>query len=136
MSFDKAAKRKTGQTNPNESSQVISTVENFIEIKREAGEPEGLFKQRLKYSNLLRHGPSSAIRKDCFECMGGSWKAVAECVSAHCHQWLFRFGYDPRRKKRLSEAERQIRSERAKKNFGMLKKLTDTPSKKENRYDT
>ncbi len=82
----KRARSAQQQTTFDELSQELSTGGKAIELKREANEPEGLFRLRLKLSKLLRHGPSTAIRKDCFECMGGSWKAVAECESAHCHQ--------------------------------------------------
>jgi len=37
------------------------------------------------------------IRKFCLECMGGSYKDVAECLSPKCYLYEFRFGKNPNR---------------------------------------
>lgn len=37
------------------------------------------------------------IRKMCLECMGGSYKLVAECPSSDCPLFEYRFGTNPNR---------------------------------------
>lgn len=58
--------------------------------------------------------PLKTIRRFCLECMGGSSIEVDVCTDEACHLYPFRYGKDPRRKKRkLSGA----RLERARENM-------------------
>jgi hypothetical protein len=40
------------------------------------------------------------IRKHCLECMGGSYKLVAQCSKFDCPLYVFRFGKNPNRVRR------------------------------------
>ena len=42
--------------------------------------------------------PIKAIRKDCLQCSGGSFKEVRECIIIDCPFYDFRLGKNPRRK--------------------------------------
>lgn len=52
--------------------------------------PCPLFKYRFRGKGTL-----TAIRRNCVECMGGSFKLVEECETESCHLWSFRFGKHP-----------------------------------------
>ena len=39
--------------------------------------------------------PLKAIRKNCLECMGGSYEGVAACTSPKCNLFAFRSGHLP-----------------------------------------
>ena len=45
---------------------------------------------------MKKISPLKAIRKQCVQCMGGSFKMVEECPSIDCPLWEFRFGKDVR----------------------------------------
>lgn len=54
--------------------------------------PCALFKYRVKGKGTIK-----AIRKNCLECMGGSFSAVDECYTSDCHLYQFRLGKIPER---------------------------------------
>jgi hypothetical protein len=54
--------------------------------------PCALFKYRVKGKGTVK-----AIRKNCVECMGGSFSAVDECFTSDCHLYQFRLGKIPER---------------------------------------
>ena len=54
--------------------------------------PCALFKYRLHGKGNL-----TAIRRNCVECMGGSFKLVEECGTETCPLWEFRSGKHPKK---------------------------------------
>lgn len=72
------------------------------------GDPNG---QCWFYPYRMGRGRPSVkiIRKHCLECMGGSYKLVAQCATFGCPVYAFRFGSNPNRarqnKKILAEEE-------------------------------
>ena len=60
--------------------------------------------------------PVKAIRAKCLECCCGQVNEVRECPITDCPLFPFRYGKNPYRKP-ISEEQRQILSERAKKYF-------------------
>lgn len=53
----------------------------------------------------------SAIREKCFDCSGGSWNEVADCLVRKCALYPFRMGKNPWRKP-MSEDNRLAAKER------------------------
>lgn len=51
--------------------------------------------------------PVEAIRKKCLDCCCGSKKEVRLCPSCDCYLYPYRFGEDPRRKKRKYTEEQK-----------------------------
>lgn len=67
--------------------------------------------------------PLKAIKYMCLECCGGpdnppASTLVKECVAKDCPLWEFRLGKNPYLKQDLTDQERKVRSDRAKKSFG------------------
>ena len=48
-----------------------------------------------------------AIRRKCLECSNFSVSEIAKCEIEHCPLWVFRFGKDPGRTKRVLSPERR-----------------------------
>jgi len=44
---------------------------------------------------LSKSAPLRAIRRNCLECVGGSWRLVETCASKTCNMYPFRFGSNP-----------------------------------------
>ena len=63
--------------------------------------PCALLKYRLKGRATVK-----AIRRNCVECMGGSFVAVEDCQTSDCPLYVFRMGRNPFRISRKSAVKR------------------------------
>lgn len=86
----------TGEAIRNFCKQCVSS--SLTKVIRECGgeyvkatqKPCALFKYRLKGKGNLK-----AIRRNCVECMGGSFESVSDCQTTDCILHPFRFGKLP-----------------------------------------
>lgn len=90
-------------------------------------EPEGLARLRVKYAKREDNNLVKAVRAKCLDCCCGSTKEVAECPSANCALWKFRFGCQPLPRE-TSEEQREKMRERAKKNFSKKSGNDNSPT--------
>ena len=74
-------------TNSNQSKVIKDCGGEMVLATKK---PCALFKYRLKGRGTL-----SAIRRNCVECMGGSFNAVSECQTFDCPLHDFRTGKHP-----------------------------------------
>ena len=68
--------------------------------------------------------PLKAIRYMCTECLGGPEvqgisNLIKDCAAPGCPLYEFRLGKNPYLKQTLTDAERKVRSDRAKKSFNI-----------------
>ena len=70
-----------------------ASKEGFYSIGRN---PHNLTIDELEAGGFTPHSATKAIRRHCYECMGESWKCVAECGSFSCVLWPFRTGTRPK----------------------------------------
>lgn len=82
-------------------------MNNLLNRKSEEGfhnigrNPHDLTLEELADGGFTPHTAAKAIRRHCYECMGESWKCVAECGSVDCALWPFRMGTRPKAWQRL-----------------------------------
>jgi hypothetical protein len=86
----------TGEAIRNFCKECVNSVQTKVikdcggEYVRATKKPCALFKLRLKGKGNLK-----LIRRNCVECMGGSFESVSECQTADCFLHPFRFGKLP-----------------------------------------
>ena len=59
--------------------------------------------------------PLSQIRNFCISCMGDQPRLVKDCTSKNCPLYPYRTGHSTNSKRTMTEAQRQMASERLKK---------------------
>lgn len=70
--------------NSNQSKVIRDCGGEMVPLTKK---PCPLFKHRLKGKGTL-----GAIRRNCVECMGGSYQAVEDCQTTECKLYIYRMG--------------------------------------------
>ncbi len=66
----------------------------------------------MSNSRISKSAPLRAIKQFCYECSGETIAEVKRCTATACALYPYRLGYDPERKREMTEEQKAAATER------------------------